>query len=480
MADFTDRRINQTYQRLVQVDNRIIQDGKGRTLSGSIGDLHVSGTLSTVGHSDVSASLSRLDYFSSSLDDTYARDAELAAVSSSLALETAQLLDFSASLDATFATDEQLDNVSSSLALETAQLLDFSASLDATFATDAQLSAGVDPLTAATSSYALKSAISGAFDITSASLASRIAGLDSNYATDTQLNSLSASISANYTTDAELTAYSSSVASDYLTNAAWLIASASIKQDTAYDSARIGALEAKRLVSSSRQITGALDTIYPRRSAQFTASYDTRYLQVTNWEIASGSIKNDISADSQRIAYFEQKRLVSSSRQITGALDTIYPRTTNAAISGSGNIYSASFASSITSLNAVTSSFLTSASAAAAGFGSGGGGGVSSYTDLTNVPGGILSSSAQVDALGYVTSSEASDFTGINNFTGSIQGEVDAIKVVTGSLQTEVNNLTAATSSYVSSSTVDFIQIMTSASYAAITPVSGTLYIIQG
>ena len=33
---------------------------------------------------------------------------------------------------------------------------------------------------------------------------------------------------------------------------------------------------------------------------------------------------------------------------------------------------------------------------------------------------------------------------------------------------------------YVSSSTVDFIQVMTSASYAAITPVSGTLYIIQG
>jgi len=33
---------------------------------------------------------------------------------------------------------------------------------------------------------------------------------------------------------------------------------------------------------------------------------------------------------------------------------------------------------------------------------------------------------------------------------------------------------------YVSSSTVDFIQLMTSASYAAITPVSGTLYIIQG
>ena len=35
-------------------------------------------------------------------------------------------------------------------------------------------------------------------------------------------------------------------------------------------------------------------------------------------------------------------------------------------------------------------------------------------------------------------------------------------------------------SGFVSSSTVDTIQVMTTASYQAITPVSGTLYIIQG
>ena len=89
MADFTDKRINRTYQRVVQVDDGIIQNGLGVTLSGSMGNLTVNGTLATTGHPNISASLSRLDYFSSSLDDTYARDAELAAVSSSLALETA-------------------------------------------------------------------------------------------------------------------------------------------------------------------------------------------------------------------------------------------------------------------------------------------------------------------------------------------------------------------------------------------------------
>jgi len=317
MADFTDKRINQTYQRIVQVDNSVLQDGKGNTLSGSMGNLTVSGTLAVTGHSDISASLSRLDYFSASLDNTYATDAELSSVSSSLATETAQLLNFSASLDATYATDSQLESVSSSLASETAQLLNFSASLDATFATDAQLSAGVAPLNAATSSYALKTAISGAFDTTSASLASTIAGLDGTYATDTQLTTLSSSIA----------------------------------NDISFDSSRIGSLEAKRLVSSSRQITSSLDTIYPRKS-MISGSFD---ILSGSFESRITTITNDISFDSSRIGALESKRLVSSSRQITGALDTIYPRKSQ--ISGSGNIYSASFASSIVSLQAATSSY---------------------------------------------------------------------------------------------------------------------------
>ena len=65
-----------------------------------------------------------------------------------------------------------------------------------------------------------------------------------------------------------------------------------------------------------------------------------------------------------------------------------------------------------------------SASAAASGFGSGGG---------ASIPAGTISGSAQIASLGYV-----------------------------------------------SSSTTTALEVMTSASYAAITPVSGTLYIIQG
>jgi len=60
------------------------------------------------------------------------------------------------------------------------------------------------------------------------------------------------------------------------------------------------------------------------------------------------------------------------------------------------------------------------------------------------------------------------------NGDGIISGSVlrpDGDSVVSGSGQLD---------GYVSSSSSNIIEVMTSASYAAITPVSGTLYIIQG
>lgn len=62
------------------------------------------------------------------------------------------------------------------------------------------------------------------------------------------------------------------------------------------------------------------------------------------------------------------------------------------------------------------------------------------------------------------------------NGDGILSGSV-AAQLPTGTVSgsTQIANL-----GYVSSSTVDTIQVMTTASYQAITPVSGTLYIIQG
>jgi len=72
---------------------------------------------------------------------------------------------------------------------------------------------------------------------------------------------------------------------------------------------------------------------------------------------------------------------------------------------------------------------------------------------------GIISGSTQItDGSGILSGSVAAQLP-----TGTISGS------------TQIANL-----GYVSSSTVDTIQVMTTASYQAITPVSGTLYIIQG
>ena len=85
---------------------------------------------------------------------------------------------------------------------------------------------------------------------------------------------------------------------------------------------------------------------------------------------------------------------------------------------------------------------------------------------------GVISGSTQItDGSGILSGSVASQLP-----TGTVSGSTqitNGSNIISGS--TQIANL-----GYVSSSTVDTIQVMTTASYQAITPVSGTLYIIQG
>ena len=165
-----------------------------------------SGQLSIAGYSDVSASIARLDDFSSSLDNHYATDAQLDSVSSSLALETAHLLDFSSSFDNIYASEDELYTATASLDARIISLESFSSSVDSIYASEDELytaTASLDGriitnaddiavlqtdlsnnnndiaalsgsqlgLLAATSSYALKVDITGSFTMLSASIA---------------------------------------------------------------------------------------------------------------------------------------------------------------------------------------------------------------------------------------------------------------------------------------------------------------------
>ena len=403
MANFTNTKINQTFQRVVQVNgNAELQDGLGRQLSGSMGDLTVNGTLGITGYSDVSASLAQLHTFSSSLDNTFATDNELAAVSSSLALETAQLLNFSASLDATFATDAELSSLSSSVSatyLSEDEWTFHSASIRNDIFADSVRIAFFENKTLVSGSSQIDLTQTTNYSAISSSIA--------------DLQNFSASLDATFATDAELSALSSSVASTYLSNDEWTFHSASIRNDIFADSVRIAFFENKTLVSGSSQInlsqatgiaaqaitasyaisasheiTYELSSSYanfattashalnvPDISAvnaytssidarvisleTLSSSLDTLFLSEEEWTFHSASIRNDIAFDSSRIAVLENKTLVSSSAQITDFGFISSSHTDIAAL----NLFTGSIQAEVNSLNAATSSFLTSLTA---------------------------------------------------------------------------------------------------------------------
>ena len=111
--------------------------------------------------------------------------------------------------------------------------------------------------------------------------------------------------------------------------------------------------------------------------------------------------------------------------------------------SGSTNTFTGSALSKLTSLQAATSSYLTStpsgtvsSSAQIETFGFITSSGVSSYSDLTNIPSGIVSSSTQIEALGFVTSS--GDISQLNTFTSSANISITALNAATSSYLTSV------------------------------------------
>ena len=186
-----------------------------------------------------------------------------------------------------------------------------------------------------------------------------------------------------------------------------------------------------------------------------TTSFDSKYLNTTGDGIVSSSAQ-----------------ITDGSGIISGSTHLFTAVTSSGDISGSGT-------GSFGVIN-VGGGIFTSASLAA--------GGVSSYTDLTNVPSGIISGSGQlpsgiISGSGQLPSGIISGSTQLPS--GIISGSTQLPSgIISGSLQLPSGLISGSTqiseSGFVSSSTTNIIEVMTSASYATITPVTGTLYIIQG
>ena len=196
-------------------------------------------------------------------------------------------------------------------------------------------------------------------------------------------------------------------------------------------------------------------------SSQLTSSYDTRY-------VISGSVGATPSGT------------ISGSSQLTSSFDTRYA----ASGSVSSNINTASLATtgsnSFNGNQTITGSLVVSAVAVVNG-------------GITIPTGSVISltsgSSLFVDASGSITGSLTGSVFGIGDvvaFSASVNSRILSGSAVAGTvsgssqLTSSFDTRYAISASFVSSSNLSSIRTITSASYAALTPVSGTLYIIIG
>ena len=146
------------------------------------------------------------------------------------------------------------------------------------------------------------------------------------------------------------------------------------------------------LVSSSAQIT-------------ITESQISDLTHYTNSDVRSVMRDDSVVSSSAQVIAHLPSGTVSSSNQITISESQISDLT-HTDVSSLNNFTSSVVLNSVTSsMSVATASFISdtfiSESAARSGFGQGGG--TSDYDELINVPSGIISSSAQITALGYST-----------------------------------------------------------------------------
>lgn len=146
-------------------------------------------------------------------------------------------------------------------------------------------------------------------------------------------------------------------------------------------------------------------------SAQLTTEFDLRYGNEIGDDLVSGSAQvktllptGTVSSSLQTIANLPLGT-ISSSTQIT-ITESQISDLTHTDVSSLNSFTSSVVLNSVTSsMSVATASFISdtfiSESAARSGFGQGGG--TSDYDELINVPSDIISSSAQITALGYST-----------------------------------------------------------------------------
>ena len=217
-----------------------------------------------------------------------------------------------------------------------------------------------------------KSHVSGSFTAVSASLATAISGLDSNYATDAELGAVSASLASavaantsaiagldsTYATDTQLTNASSSLAASITANAGNI---SSNTADISANDGRLGTLEGKTLFSGSAQVTLGGDLSGTAANATVT--------KVQGVALTSGEATQLATIDSVTISNTQWGYLGAANQGIATSNNVTFATVTttgNVTIAGDLTVTGDTFQAQVTNLNVEDQFILLNSGSAAA------------------------------------------------------------------------------------------------------------------
>ena len=392
-------------------------------------DITANNTALQVASSSLSLRVTAQEEFSSSLNDTFATDQELSDVSSSLATSitstNADLGNVSSSLATSITdTNTDLNTASSSLALRVTAQEEFSSSLDATFATDLELNTvsaslkvfATDADTALSASLAVDiESNSTNLTTASSSLALRVtaqeefsSSLDDTFATDVELNTVSASLKT-FTTDAD-TVLSASFESSLNTASSSLALRVTAQEEfsSSLDStfatdAELASLSSSIVANYLKNTTDTLDGDLVVTGILTAREFHTTFVSASII-YASGSTKFGDTADD--IHQF------TGSLRVTGSITAIDLSVLNSVTAS--NVYIndwGSLSASLASINADIFSLEAT---------------FNSYTSSTD----LRLSSIEAATSSYL---QAADVAELNLFTGSANSRLFSLEAATGS-----------------------------------------------
>ena len=304
----------------------------------------------------------------------------------------------------------------------------------------ASVQAEVDSLQAASSSYALKTGISGSFKVTSASLASNIATNTANVGTLTAATSSYALKSA---ISGSINSVTSSFALKNQISGSFSIASASLADRIIANNEGIAAINA-----GTSSFAVATNVVPNSTTGSFALKTDIS----GSFTVASSSLAASLTSAEADIV--TNAGAITRLTAVTGSFAASSTAALKSEISGAFDITSASLATRINNVGSgETGSLIQTASVnlntltltkgngdtfdLTIHTGSGGGSGASAYSELTGIPSNIVSSSNQISS----------------NISGSFTLASSSLASAIATNLTEINVLSAATSSYALSST---------------------------